>query len=138
MVLHPTEEQLPVDGSIHNQWGSQARRAKSCKERRRLPVTVGNTGQHSLAFWRPSSRASHIRFGPRFVDEDEPIRIEERLLPLQLFPPLRDVRPLPLRGDKDFFLTVRPSRFSAAQSVGTDSSVCSSAFSSRSVRSGFC
>jgi len=65
-----------------------------------LPVAVRHAGQQTLILQCTPTRPDHVRLGPRFVDEHEPIRIQERLLPLEFVTPLRDVRPLPLRGDE--------------------------------------
>ena len=107
---YPAEEQFAVDGSINNQRCRQARGAKRRQERRRLPVAVRNAGQEALPLGRSSSRTGHVRFGPRFVDEDETIWIQLRLLTLQRLAFLSDVRPLTFRGNEDFFLTARRSR----------------------------
>ena len=117
VVSDPAKEDLAVDGPIYDQGRRQASRAKGSEEGRRLPVTVRHAGQQAFALGRPATRPGHVRLGPCFVDEHEPIWVQERLLPLELLPPLRDVRPLPFRGDKYFFLTVRRSRWSAVQSV---------------------
>ena len=66
MVLHPAEEQLPVDGSIHNQWRSQTRRAKSCKERRRLPVTGGEHWPALAGLLAPVLAGESYSFWPTF------------------------------------------------------------------------
>ena len=83
MEPDPSEEEFAVDGSINDQRRRQARGTKSREEGGRLPVAVRYARKQSLALGRPSPRTGHVRFGPRFVDEHEPIRIQERLLPIK-------------------------------------------------------
>ena len=136
VVDDPAKEEFAVDRSIHDQGRRQARGAKGRQEHRGFPVAVRHTGQKPLPPQGSSSWASHVRLGPRFVDQDETFRIQMRLFPTRLFPSLRNVRTIPFRGDEDFFLRVRRSRCNAMHNVGTDRSVPSSLFSSSRVRSG--
>ena len=76
MAGYPAKEDLAVNGSINDQRCRQACRTKRREERRRLPVAVGHAGQQTLPLGRPPPRTSHVRLGPCFVDEDEPIRIQ--------------------------------------------------------------
>ena len=73
---YPAKEDLAVHGSINDQRRRQTCRTKRREERRRLPVAVGHAGQQTLPLGRPPPRTSHVRLGPCFVDEDEPIRIQ--------------------------------------------------------------
>lgn len=117
MEPDPAQEEFAVDSPIDDQRRCQARRPQCREERGRLPVTVRYARKQSLAFGRPPSRTGHVRFRPRFIDEDKSVGIQLRLLSLEFLPPLGDVRPLPFRGDEDFFLTVRRSLCSAVHSV---------------------
>jgi len=55
---------------------------------------------------RAASQSSHVRFRPRFIEENQTVGIEPLLPPLPPTTFYRDVLAFLFRRDKDFFLNV--------------------------------
>ena len=85
---------------------------------------------------RAATKPSHVRLGPRFVDENQAFRIETSLLDLPPGSLLRYIGTVLFGRLDDFFFKVSLSFRSAVQSVWRDSSVFSSSFNSCNVMSG--
>jgi len=100
VVDYPAKEDLAVDRPIHDQRRRQTRGAKGRQERRGFPVAMRHADQKTLPSQCSPSWASHVHRGPRFINNNETLRIQMRLLPTKLFPSLRDVRTFPLGGVK--------------------------------------
>ncbi len=66
-------------------------------------MAIRHSGDQSLASRRPAAAARHVGADPGFIDEDEALRVQQRLA----FAPENarggDVRPLLLGGVQAFF-----------------------------------
>jgi hypothetical protein len=67
-------------------------------------------GLNPLAPWGATAEPRHVRFGTRFVEEDQPGRIPAGLLPLPTPTRATDVGPVLLAGMERLFLYVSPIR----------------------------
>src|SRR5262245_32663507 len=68
-------------------------------------MAVRNMSHQSGAFQRPAPRTGHVRFGPGFIEEYEPFRIEAPLRDMPQITLQRHVGTLLLGGSEYFFLT---------------------------------
>jgi hypothetical protein len=55
------------------------------------------------ALGAPTAQRRHVGFRPGFVDENQPRRIDPRLMASPAFAPARDVRAILLAGEHGFF-----------------------------------
>lgn len=56
-----------------------------------LPVPVRGLVDAPLATWSAATQPRHVGLGPRFIDEDLPVRVEPGLLLTPLFTTRRDI-----------------------------------------------
>jgi hypothetical protein len=97
------EELDAVDRSVKDARRIDPVAAQGRKERLGSPVTVRRLADQALAAKAPASQRRHVGLGPSLIDEDEPRRIDFRLILLPSRAPPGDVRPVPLAGDRGFF-----------------------------------
>lgn len=97
------EELDAVDRSVKDTRRINPVAAQGRKERLGSPVTVRRLADQALAANAPASQRRHVRLGPRLIDEDEPRRINFRLIFFPLHAPPGDVRPVLLACDCGFF-----------------------------------
>ena len=69
----------------------------------RFPVAVRNFGREPHAARRPTPQRRHVGFGPGFVDEDQPLRLDAVLILCPLRPPPCDVGAIPFASHYGFF-----------------------------------
>src|ERR1700744_5229497 len=99
--------------------GAVSAAAQSGDESLGLPMAKGGIGAKALALVAASARASHLGVGPRFVDEDQPVRLGPHpglSFSLPRLARLTHVGPIAFAGLKAFFLKLRPLRISQRDS----------------------
>lgn len=105
LLLHPSQEDGPVDGTVNDQRGEESVRAQRAEKGRGLPVAVRHVFDEALAHRAPTVEPRHIGFDPGFVEEDESVWIDAEFLNRLKFPSLSyDIGPLLFRCDLCFFL----------------------------------
>ena len=63
----------------------------------------------------PAVEPDHVRLGPGLIDEDQPTRVQLRLVLAPFLSGLGDVRSILLGGPERLFLSDRPSSFNVCQ-----------------------
>lgn len=99
-------------------------------------MAVRSVADQSLAFGRTAAQPRQIGFGGRFVDEDQPRRVERALAPLPAASGPRHVRPVLFGRMERLFLYVSPSLLTTQWMAATVQSNSRRPFISASVRSG--
>ena len=103
---HVGLEDRPVDRRVDDPRRSQGAAAQSGDESLGLPMAKGGLGAKALALVAASARASHLGGGPRFVDEDQPVRLGPHpglSFSLPRLARLTHVGPIAFAGLKAFF-----------------------------------
>ena len=72
-------------------------------EGQRFPVAVRHFRLEPDALGAPPADRRHVGFRPGLIDENQPRRIDPRLIAPPAFPPARHVRPILLAGEHGFF-----------------------------------
>ena len=80
-----------VHRPIENERGDQTGAAKARGEGGCLPVPPRNLSNQASAPWASAAQAHHLGVGAGFVDEDQFVGIETRLVGLPVFPTLSHV-----------------------------------------------
>lgn len=114
-LLDIGEEQLAIDRSIEHAGGDQAILAQAGYEGGGLPVPMGYCINQPVAHRGPAIEPDHVGLGPGLIDEDQPARVQLRLVLAPLRPGLGDVRSILLGGPERLFLSDRPSSFNVCQ-----------------------
>jgi hypothetical protein len=102
-LLNIGKEGLAVDWPIQHKGRGDPVTAQRGNKRHRLPVAVRDLGNKPLAAKAPAARAGHVGFGPGFINEDEPRRIDPGLVFLPAEAPPGNVRTILLCGKQGFF-----------------------------------
>jgi hypothetical protein len=103
LLSHVPEEHLPIDRSIYNQRSRQAGSSQSSQERCRFPMSVRHGLDNTLTSRRSTPQSREIGFHPRFVEKNESLWVEPRLLDAPRRPTRGDVWPILLRRPQDLF-----------------------------------
>lgn len=96
-------EDLAVDRLVEHAWRIDPVASQGREERHRAPMPVRHLGMEPLSPRCPSAQWGHVRFGPGFIDEDEPGRIKPTLIPLPLLASACDFWPQLFGGKNAFF-----------------------------------
>jgi len=99
MLLDPGAKQRAVDGSVDSKRSDESFRPQRAEEGGGLPTTEGIFFHHSRADRSASVAARHVRFGPRFVDENDFVGINLLLRSSPLSTLLGNVGAILLAGD---------------------------------------
>ena len=102
-LLDISVEACAINRSVDDAGRGEPIATQSRQEGEGPPSAEGRFGDEAFAFGAPAMRARHVGFGPGFVDEDKPPRIDRRLTRLPPLTPPGDVRPVLLGGAKAFF-----------------------------------
>src|SRR5207244_11926914 len=102
-----------VGGSFDGQAGARTIQADGSDHGRGAPVAGRGAGVQTLTSRRAPAQPGQVGFRTRFVEEDEPRRVEAALAPPPRPPRFFNVRPLLLAGTERLFLYVRPIFLSA-------------------------
>ena len=102
-LLDPGLKQHAVDGSIQDQRSDDATAAQASNEGHRLPMAMRHLRHQALATGRASVLAGHVRLGPGFVDEDQPVGVDVTLMALPAIALAPDVSAILLGGVQRFF-----------------------------------
>jgi len=79
MLLDIMPEDFAIDRPIDDQGSGQATDAQSREKGCRFPVAMRDLGHQAGSFQRPAPSTGHVRFGPGFIEEYKPFRIEAQL-----------------------------------------------------------
>jgi hypothetical protein len=102
-LLDIGEERWPIERAVDDIWRGEAVAAKRRDHRQRLPVSVRNLGDQSLAEGSAPIAAHHLGRHCRLVEEHQSRRFEGRLLRLQCSTCRSNVRTILLGGVQSFF-----------------------------------
>jgi hypothetical protein len=97
------EEQLAIDRSVEHAGGGQAILSQTGYEGGGLPVPMGYCINQPVAHRSPAIEPDHVGLGPGFIDEDQPIRVQLRLVLAPFRPGLGNVRSILLGGPERLF-----------------------------------
>jgi len=93
--LADIEEKFPaVDRTVEEAWRRDTIAAQGGKKGLSSPAPVRRLSFKAFAASMPAPQWSHIGLRPCFIDEDQPRRINPRLIFLPSRPPSGDVRPV--------------------------------------------
>ena len=96
-------EDRPGHGAIDDKGRGDRIVAQAGQEGHRLPMAPWHPADHPMAPFGAPAQPRHVGGGAGFIEEDQPRRIEVRLLRLPGGARFGDVRPLLLAGVHDFF-----------------------------------
>lgn len=96
-------EDLAVDRPVEHAGGIDPIMAQRGKEGQRFPFAKGRLGQQLVTPQRPTPDRRHVRLGPGFINEDQPLGIKPRLILLPLCAPSRDLGAILFGGEQRFF-----------------------------------
>src|SRR6476620_5680514 len=130
MLLEPGAEQRAVERSFNRERSEESLGSQSTKKRCGLPAAARSLFHQTRAQWRATVGACHVRFGPRFVDEDDFGGIDLLLRGTPLCSLLGDVGTVLLAGNLSLFFRDCSSTLQALQMVIRHTSSPSSCFNS--------
>ena len=96
-------EPLAVDRAIQQPGRFDPVVSQRGDEGHRVPMAIGNFAEQSGATLRPAAQRRQVGFGPGLVDEDQPLRVNPRLVAAPLRPAAGDVRAILFAGENGFF-----------------------------------
>lgn len=102
-LLDVSEESIAVHRAVDDAWGGERVCAQPRDKGRGFPVAMRDFTDQPFAARRPAAQSYHVGRGAGFVDEDQALGIELRLIFNPSRPRFGDVRPILLRGAKAFF-----------------------------------
>jgi hypothetical protein len=102
-LLDISVEACAVDRSVDNARSGEPVATQRRQNGKGPPFAEGRFGDEAFASGASAMGARHVGFGPGFVDEDKPLRIDRRLTRLPALTPPGDVRPVLFGGAKAFF-----------------------------------
>jgi hypothetical protein len=97
-LLDIGKEQLAIDRSVEHARGDQAILAQASNEGGGVPVPMRHCINQPVTHLGPAVEPDHVRLGPGLVDEDQPTRVQRRLVLAPFRPGLGDVRSILLGG----------------------------------------
>ena len=101
-------EHLCVGGSFNSHAGIGTIQADRSQDGGGVPMAMGCAGMDALAAHGAAPQPSHVGFGSRLVQEDQPRRVEAPLAPPPRPAGLRDVGTVLLAGSERLFFKVSP------------------------------
>ena len=104
--MNPSVKQRSIDGTVNRKRSNESFRSQRTQEGRRLPTSERSFFDQSRTNRGATIGARHIRFGPRFIDEDKSVGVNFRL---RLLPPtsfFSDIRTIPFLSDQRLFFRV--------------------------------
>jgi hypothetical protein len=102
-VLDVGSECIAIHRSVEHPRRGHAGQAQPGDKGHGLPVPERRAVPATFSDWRPAIEARHLRVDPGLVEEDEALRIDERLRCSPQFAPRGDVRPVLLGRAQCFF-----------------------------------
>lgn len=96
-------ESLAVDRPVEHPWRLDAIVPQGGNEGHGLPMAVGRMGDKPFAARAPATQRRHVRLDPGLIDEDQPCRVNARLVTDPLFAPALELWPQLLGGQNRFF-----------------------------------
>ena len=96
-------EGISIHWPVEHPWRGHAAEAQSGDECHGLPVTERDSIVAALSDRRPAIEAGHLGVDPGLVEEDEALRVDERLCRLPQRPPRGDVGAILLGCAQGFF-----------------------------------
>lgn len=96
-------ESLAVDRPIEDPWRLDAIEPQGSNEGHGLPMAVGRIGDKPLAPRAPPTQRRHVRLDPGLIDEDQPCRVNARLVTDPLLASALELWPQLLGGQNRFF-----------------------------------
>lgn len=127
LLFHPGLEQCAVDRSLDAQRSHKACRTQCSQEGRRFPATVGYCFGQTCSTKAAAIGAAHVRLGPRFVEENDAVRIELQLFGEPLSTSFGNIFATLFGRQTRLFFRVRRSARQARLRVTSDTSQPSSA-----------
>lgn len=97
-------EHVGVDRAVNDRGAAHTVHVERPDQRRGLPVSVRGVRDETIPDGSASTQARHVRFRPRFVNEDELRRIDARSPQDPLGAALHDVWSMLFRGVESLFL----------------------------------
>src|SRR5207248_7785270 len=109
-LLDPCEEALSIHRPVQKHRCNEACERETADKSDGFPMTVRNSGAATLAFWRPATKARHLRRKAALIDKDQVFGIKIVLAVDPILARGPYISALLLAGMGGLFLCVRPCR----------------------------
>lgn len=103
VLLDPGAEQLAIDAAFHCEWSDEPFRPQCAQKGRRLPPSTRSFLHEARAQLGTTIGASHVGFGPRFIDENDFFGIDQLLRSSPRCPTLDHIGAILLAGNQRLF-----------------------------------